>query len=125
MLRLTPVCSAAQPRARAQHPLAVHSKPPPTAAQIEDIFDRYGRIRAVDIKNSSRGAYAFVEFEDGRDASDAVRKEDGMSQLGGRLRVSQTAAAADAAAAARGGVGVGVGGGRGACWVAVVGWVWW
>jgi hypothetical protein len=33
------------------------------------------------------GAYAFIEFEDGRDAADAVRKEDGQSHLGGRIRV--------------------------------------
>lgn len=39
------------------------------------------------------GAYAFVEFDDSRDAGDAVRKEDGASHLGGRLRVSHVVGA--------------------------------
>lgn len=36
---------------------------------LEYEFDRYGRIYRVDLKNG----FAFVEFEDSRDADDAVR----------------------------------------------------
>ena len=35
---------------------------------VEKLFDRFGRIRDVSLKNG----FAFVEFEDDRDADDAV-----------------------------------------------------
>jgi len=50
--------------------------------EIEDIFSRYGRIARIDIK---RG-YAFLEFEDKRDAEDAIR-EDGTTLGGSRMSV--------------------------------------
>ena len=32
---------------------------------VEDIFDKYGRIRSIDIKAKGRApAFAFVDFED-------------------------------------------------------------
>lgn len=43
----------------------------------------------VDLKTPSRPpAFAFVEFEDPRDAYEAVRGRDGYDFAGGRLRVS-------------------------------------
>lgn len=42
--------------------------------EIEDLFYKYGRIRDIDIKRPSRPpAFCFVEFDDPRDADDAVR----------------------------------------------------
>lgn len=50
---------------------------------LEDMFDRYGRVRRLDMKDG----FAFIEFDDPRDASDAVRDLDGRSMDGARLRV--------------------------------------
>ncbi|VDM53189.1 unnamed protein product [Angiostrongylus costaricensis] len=57
---------------------------------IEDVFAKYGKIRSVDIKGGRGPLYAFVEFEDSRDASDAVRSRDGYDLDGSRLRVEFT-----------------------------------
>eukprot|EP00124_Ichthyophonus_hoferi_P005561 Ihof_evm2s839 gene=Ihof_evmTU2s839 len=43
---------------------------------LEDVFGRYGRLVRCDLKN---GGYGFVDFEDRRDAEDALRGEDGRS----------------------------------------------
>jgi len=51
--------------------------------ELERFFKGYGRIRDVVIKNG----YGFVEFEDHRDADDAVHDLDGKDLLGGRVRV--------------------------------------
>lgn len=56
--------------------------------EIEDIFYKFGRIREIDIKQPSRPpAYAFVDFEDPRDADDAIHSRDGYDFAGMRLRV--------------------------------------
>ncbi|KAK9810585.1 hypothetical protein WJX73_002419 [Symbiochloris irregularis] len=56
--------------------------------EVEDIFYKYGRVRNIDLKTPPRPpAYAFVEFDDPRDASDAVRGRDGYDFGGYRLRV--------------------------------------
>ncbi|KAL6725310.1 hypothetical protein ANCDUO_27696 [Ancylostoma duodenale] len=57
---------------------------------IEDIFAKYGKIRFVDIKGGRGPLYAFVEFEDSRDADDAVRGRDGYDFDGSRIRVEFT-----------------------------------
>lgn len=58
--------------------------------EVKDIFDKYGKILDVDIKlpRSSGGpAFAFLEFEDPRDAQDAIKGRDGYEIQGQRIRV--------------------------------------
>ncbi|CAG8565383.1 14102_t:CDS:2, partial [Cetraspora pellucida] len=42
---------------------------------LEHIFDKYGRLNRLEVK---RG-YAFVEYQDERDASDAMKETDGLA----------------------------------------------
>ena len=52
------------------------------------IRKRYGKIENIEIKSPSRPpAFAFITFEDERDAEDAVRGRDGYDYKGDRLRV--------------------------------------
>lgn len=51
---------------------------------LEDVFSKFGRITRCVVK---REGYAFVEFEDQRDADDALRQCDGMRILGERISV--------------------------------------
>ncbi|ETN80480.1 hypothetical protein NECAME_09153 [Necator americanus] len=74
---------------------------------LEDIFAKYGRTRSVHIKGGRGALFAFVEFEDSRDAEDAVRGRDGYDLDGSRIRVEFTRS--------RGPRGHG-GGGRGGSW---------
>ncbi|KAI3874630.1 hypothetical protein MKW98_013081, partial [Papaver atlanticum] len=56
--------------------------------EVEDLFYKYGPIIDIDLKVPPRPpGYAFVEFEDARDAEDAIRGRDGYSFDGHRLRV--------------------------------------
>ncbi|VDM96432.1 unnamed protein product [Thelazia callipaeda] len=57
------------------------------AKDVEDIFSKYGRVLYVDLKDRRQPYFAFVEFEDVRDAEDAVRGRDGYDYEGYRLRV--------------------------------------
>ncbi|XP_019725213.1 serine/arginine-rich-splicing factor SR34-like isoform X1 [Hippocampus comes] len=55
---------------------------------VEDLFYKYGSIRDIDLKNRRGGPpFAFVQFEDPRDADDAVYGRDGYDYDGYRLRV--------------------------------------
>lgn len=64
---------------------------------IEDLFWKYGRIRDIDLKSPSRPpAFAFVYFEDIRDAEDAIRGRDGVQFEGARLRVEMSRGSSDA-----------------------------
>lgn len=54
---------------------------------VEDLFYKFGKISFVDLKNRRGPPFAFVEFEDARDAEDAVKARDGYDYDGYRLRV--------------------------------------
>eukprot|EP00921_Rhytidocystis_pertsovi_P024883 GHVQ01040079.1.p1 GENE.GHVQ01040079.1~~GHVQ01040079.1.p1 ORF type:complete len:296 (-),score=38.21 GHVQ01040079.1:6216-7103(-) len=59
-----------------------------TQSDIEELFQRFGRISRCDIKRTVSGApFAFLEFEDPRDAKDAIEARDGYNMDGSRLRV--------------------------------------
>ena len=51
-------------------------------ADIEQFFEKFGRVRHVLIKQSK---YGFAEFDTPRDAEDAVRELDGTRLLGSRI----------------------------------------
>lgn len=55
---------------------------------LDDIFYRYGRLESIEMKHG----YAFVEFAHSRDADDAMRREDGRSVDGERIRVERAKA---------------------------------
>ncbi|XP_038974753.1 serine/arginine-rich splicing factor SR30-like isoform X1 [Phoenix dactylifera] len=56
--------------------------------EVEDLFYKYGPIVDIDLKNPPRPpGYAFIEFEDARDAEHAIRGRDGYNFDGHRLRV--------------------------------------
>ncbi|KAL9240583.1 hypothetical protein vseg_014784 [Gypsophila vaccaria] len=56
--------------------------------EIEDLFYKYGRILDIELKLPPRPpCFCFVEFENARDADDAVRGRDGYNFDGCRLRV--------------------------------------
>ncbi|CAL9069096.1 unnamed protein product [Musa banksii] len=56
--------------------------------EVEDLFNKYGPIIDIDLKIPPRPpGYAFIEFEDPRDADDAIRGRDGYNFDGHRLRV--------------------------------------
>ncbi|XP_024964921.1 serine/arginine-rich-splicing factor SR34-like isoform X2 [Cynara cardunculus var. scolymus] len=56
--------------------------------EVEDLFYKYGPIARIDLKVPPRPpGYAFVEFEEARDAEDAIRGRDGYDFDGHRLRV--------------------------------------
>lgn len=50
---------------------------------LEDLFSKYGKIINCDLKHG----YAFVEFDDDRDADDAVRGMDGVEVDGANIVV--------------------------------------
>jgi arginine/serine-rich splicing factor 1/9 len=115
------------------------------SSEIRDIFDKFGSIRNVDIKTprapggnmlrrcrcapagrdhmrrtlvcvcTGQATYAFVEFEDDRNAEDAVRDRDGYKFAGARLRVEMWRGKRDFAATLSSGglLPVPSGGGRG------------
>nr|AFK38377.1 unknown [Lotus japonicus] len=56
--------------------------------EVEDIFYKFGPIVDIDLKIPPRPpGYAFVQFEDARDAEDAIYYRDGYDFDGFRLRV--------------------------------------
>ncbi|KAM9409207.1 serine/arginine-rich splicing factor 3a isoform 1-T3 [Pholidichthys leucotaenia] len=54
--------------------------------ELERQFAYFGPLRSVWVARSPPG-FAFIEFEDPRDASDAVRELDGRTMCGCRVRV--------------------------------------
>ncbi|XGW25447.1 hypothetical protein V3C99_006678 [Haemonchus contortus] len=81
-----------------------------TSQEIEDTFHRFGRIRKVWVARRPPG-FAFVEFEDTRDAEDAVKSLDGARICGVRARVELSHGKRRNGAGGGGG-GRGYGGGR-------------
>ncbi|XP_072398599.1 RNA-binding protein 1-like [Diabrotica undecimpunctata] len=57
--------------------------------EIENSFGKYGPLRNVWVARNPPG-FAFVEFEDPRDAEDAVRSLDGTRCCGTRVRVEMS-----------------------------------
>lgn len=56
--------------------------------EVEDLFYKYGPIVDIDLKIPPRPpGYAFIAYEDARDAEDAIRGRDGYKFDGYRLRV--------------------------------------
>ena len=74
--------------------------------ELEDAFSKYGPLRNVWVARNPPG-FAFVEFEDPRDAEDSVRGMDGTRLCGQRIRVEMSSGQSRS-----GGRGGGGGGGR-------------
>ncbi|XP_038828089.1 serine/arginine-rich splicing factor 9-like isoform X3 [Salvelinus namaycush] len=79
---------------------------------IEDIFFKYGKIRDIELKNN-RGTipFAFVRFEDPRDAEDAVYGRNGYGFGDCKLRVEHPRSASSKFNGSMGGSGRGSGDG--------------
>jgi arginine/serine-rich splicing factor 4/5/6 len=54
-----------------------------TERDVEDFFRGYGKIRDVILKSG----FGFVEFDDNRDAADAVEELNGREMLGDRVKI--------------------------------------
>ncbi|KAK6190145.1 hypothetical protein SNE40_002076 [Patella caerulea] len=81
---------------------------------IEDLFYKFGRITFIDLKNRRGPPFAFVEFEDPRDAEDAVHHRDGYNYDGYTLRVEfPRGASGSGGGGPSDGMGSGGGGGGG------------
>lgn len=63
---------------------------PDTCSQkeVENEFEKFGKILSCELKKTVSGtAFAFMEFEDARDAQDAIKEKDGTEYMGRRIRV--------------------------------------
>ena len=60
-----------------------------TKFELEDIFGRYGKLKNIWVARNPPG-FAFIEYEDERDAEDAVRALDGTRICGVRATVSRS-----------------------------------
>jgi RNA recognition motif-containing protein len=56
---------------------------------VETAFEKYGHLKNVWVARNPPG-FAFVEYEDTRDAEDAVRGLDGTKIAGGRVKVEMS-----------------------------------
>ncbi|XP_067929746.1 serine/arginine-rich splicing factor 7-like [Watersipora subatra] len=56
-------------------------------ADVEEVFERYGRLSRCDVKYGQDTAYAFVDYDNDRDAEDAVKSENGRKLLGATMVV--------------------------------------
>ncbi|XP_052675671.1 probable splicing factor, arginine/serine-rich 5 [Crassostrea angulata] len=72
---------------------------------LEDIFEPYGRMTRCEIKYGAEMAYAFIDYEDHRDAEDAVRYENGREICGSSIIVERAKGAPRRSLASRGGSG--------------------
>ncbi|CAF0883779.1 unnamed protein product [Brachionus calyciflorus] len=63
--------------------------------EVENTFDKYGKMLTCEIKSKGNApSYAFIDFEDPRDAEDALRSENGK-ELRGRSMVIEWAKTKD------------------------------
>ena len=81
--------------------------PDATKDDLARIFDRYGRVTDIWVAQKPPG-FAFIDYDDERDAQDAVTGEDGRNILDKRVRVEISRRGRQ-----RGGGGGGFGGGGG------------
>ncbi|XP_013111329.1 RNA-binding protein 1 isoform X2 [Stomoxys calcitrans] len=81
--------------------------------EIENAFSKYGPLRNVWVARNPPG-FAFVEFEDRRDAEDATRALDGTRCCGTRIRVEMSSGRSRREGSRRRGGNSGGGGGRSA-----------
>ncbi|KAI8367631.1 uncharacterized protein BYT42DRAFT_133601 [Radiomyces spectabilis] len=58
-------------------------------SELEDVFYKYGKITRCEVKRGASYAYGFVEFDDKRDAYDALDDTDGMYIDGVRIVVER------------------------------------
>lgn len=81
---------------------------------LEEVFETYGRLTRCDIKyGGAEMAYGFVDFEDRRDAQDALRYENGRTVCGSSIIVEWAKGPRRGGDDVRGGRGdYGRGGGR-------------
>lgn len=65
---------------------------PPDVKQrdVEDLFYKFGRINYIDLKFTRSTPFAFIEYDDSREAREAVRTRDGYDFDGYRIRVELT-----------------------------------
>uniref|UniRef100_A0A914H271 RRM domain-containing protein n=1 Tax=Globodera rostochiensis TaxID=31243 RepID=A0A914H271_GLORO len=82
-----------------------------TSEELDDVFHKFGRIRKIWVARRPPG-FAFVEFEDTRDAEDAVRSLDGTRICGVKARVELSTGRSRRDRDDRGGGGGGGGGYR-------------
>ncbi|XP_033101288.1 RNA-binding protein 1-like isoform X3 [Anneissia japonica] len=80
--------------------------PSATKSDVEREFGKYGHLRDIWLARNPPG-FAFIEFEDSRDADEALRNLDGNLVLGTRIKVERSRGRS------RGGRGGGGRGGRG------------
>ncbi|KAF9297844.1 hypothetical protein BKA57DRAFT_445139 [Linnemannia elongata] len=82
---LPPADSGAPPPASTHTTVYVgHLSPRTERRDVEELFEKYGRVVSVELKH---GGFAFVEYEDPRDADDAVSKLNGYELDGSRITV--------------------------------------
>ncbi|CAH3185253.1 unnamed protein product, partial [Porites evermanni] len=79
--------------------------------EIQREFEKYGRLRDVWVARNPPG-FAFVEFEDARDADDAIKDLDGKHICGARVRVELSRHKGGGRSRGGGGGGYRGGGGR-------------
>eukprot|EP00640_Fibrocapsa_japonica_P009987 CAMPEP_0113938808 /NCGR_PEP_ID=MMETSP1339-20121228/5234_1 /TAXON_ID=94617 /ORGANISM="Fibrocapsa japonica" /LENGTH=83 /DNA_ID=CAMNT_0000942095 /DNA_START=120 /DNA_END=367 /DNA_ORIENTATION=- /assembly_acc=CAM_ASM_000762 len=63
--------------------------PRATEHDLQDLFSKYGNIRDIWIARRPPG-FAFVTYDDERDAEDAIRDAHGREILGQRIRVESS-----------------------------------
>jgi len=56
-------------------------------SQVKELFRKFGRMREMILRQNRGATYAFIEFDDPRDAEDALDRRNDYSFAGKRLRV--------------------------------------